>query len=210
MNYWHLQMHPSDSEKFKKDKLIRILEKKQVIGMGESWTNQHGQEVSDPTIFKNEIHTDDVVLIRDGSSPIALVQVTGPWYIKNTINEDFDWFKLRRPIKLLKGYDDSNEELINSILSEYGKDHIQAPGTLTRANNNNATNKFIKQWHLQVQKDMVMENIKLSPNRIESIKKLWGSYKANYTEKDLELINKQIIGLQEDWQYYKNNQNKGR
>jgi DNA polymerase III delta prime subunit len=204
MNYWHLQMHPSNRGKFKKEKLIRILQNKEVIGMGESWTNQKGEEVSDPMSFKNDMHADDVVLIRDGSSPIALVQVKGTWYIENTIDEDFDWFKLRRPIKLLKVYDDSNTKLKDSILSEYGKNHFQAPGTLTPCNNNNATNQFIKKWHLQVQKEMIMENIKLtSKDRIANINNLWNKYVASYSTRDIERIKNQIDTLQHDWQYYK-------
>lgn len=204
MNYWHLQMHPSNRGKFKKEKLIRILQNKEVIGMGESWTNQKGEEVSDPMSFKNDMHADDVVLIRDGSSPIALVQVKGTWYIENTVDEDFDWFKLRRPIKLLKVYDDTNTKLKDSILSEYGKNHFQAPGTLTPCNNNNATNQFIKKWHLQVQKEMIMENIKLtSKDRIANINNLWVKYLASYSTKDIESIKNQIDALQQDWQYYR-------
>ncbi|PQB07552.1 restriction endonuclease [Polaribacter filamentus] len=203
MNYWHLQMHPSNRGKFKKEKLIQILQEKEVIGMGESWTNQKGEQVSDPSDFKNQMHVDDVVLIRDGSSPIALVQVTGTWYIESNIDEDFDWFRLRRPIKLLKEYDSSNAKLKESILSEYGKNHIQAPGTLTPANNNTATNQFIKKWYLQVQKQLIMDKLNLSPERIENIKSLWARYTSSYTPKGLKKINSKIENLQKDWQYYR-------
>lgn len=148
MNYWHLQMHPGNRPKFNKEKLVHILQEKEVIGMGEAWTNQKGEAVSDPNLFKNHMQENDVVLIRSGSEPIALVQVTGKWYIQNNTNQDFDWFALRRPIKLLSVYKDSDHKLKDAILKEYGKNHIQAPGTLTTANNNNATNQFIKKMAL--------------------------------------------------------------
>lgn len=204
MNYWHLQMHPSNRGKFKKEKIVQILKEKEVIGMGESWTNQKGEEVSDPSDFKNQMDVDDVVLIRDGSSPIALVQVTGIWYIESNIDEDFDWFRLRRPIKMLSIYGDNAKILKDSALSDYGNKHIQAPGTLTPANNNNATNIFIKQWHLQLQKEKVMENIKLTANKIESIKKLWLNFKGSYTDQKVKEIKKDIEVLQEDWKHYRN------
>lgn len=204
MNYWHLQMHPSNSGKFNKEKLLQILQEKEVIGMGESWVNQKGEEVSDPKDFKNQMQVEDIVLIRDGISPIALVQVTGAWYIESNIDEDFDWFRLRRPIKLLKEYDSSNAKLKESILLEYGKNHIQAPGTLTPANNNNATNQFIKKWFLQVQNEKIMENINLTPERIKNIKSLWERFISNYSDKDLKKINRKIENLQNDWRYYRN------
>ncbi|MEY8847632.1 McrB family protein [Psychroserpens sp. XS_ASV72] len=203
MNYWHLQMHPSNSAKFKKDTLIKILKEKKVIGMGESWLNKKGEEVADPTYFKQDVKLNDVVLIRDGIDPIALVQIKGNWFIENNTDEDFDWFRLRRSIQLLSIYNDSEHKLKEAILQEYGKNHIQAPGTLTSANNNNATNQFIKKWHLKVQKQMIMDNIILSEERIDNIKSLWQTFHNKYSSVEVKKINNKIETLQEDWQYYR-------
>lgn len=204
MNYWHLQMHPSDSSKFNQEKLIQILQEKKVVGMGESWKNKNGDLVSDPTHFKNDMKVDDVILIRDGSRPIALVQVKGNWYIENNINKELDWFRLRRPIKLLKIYDNSDKGLLRKILSQYNINNIQSSGTLTPCNGSNGTNQFIKKWHLKVQSEMILKNSKLDNKRIANINSLWQNYKATYTDKDLDKIKKQIETLQIDWKHYKN------
>ncbi len=203
MNYWHLQMHPSNSGKFNKETLVKILEEKAVIGMGESWTNKNGDEVTDPTYFKRDMNNGDVVLIRDGGSPIALVEVKGNWYIEDNIDEDFDWFKLRRPIKLLKVYSDNDKGLLRKTLSQFGTNYIQSSGTLTLCSGSNATNHFIKKWHLKVQHEKTMDKVKMGSERIANIKSLWENYRATYSAKDLDLINKQIDTLQQDWKYYK-------
>lgn len=203
MNYWHLQMHPSNRGKFNKEKLIQILQEKKVIGMGEAWKNRNGIEVSDPSYFKNNMQDNDVVLIRDGIKPIALVQVSGAWYIENNTDEDLDWFRLRRPIKLLKVFEDTDEELMANVLYQFGKSHIQGPGTLTICDGNNATNQFIEKWYLQVQKELVMDKLNLSPERIENIKSLWERFRSSYTPNDLKKIDSKIEQLQNDWQYYR-------
>lgn len=203
MKHWHLQMHPSDNRKFNKDKLVQILEEKEVIGMGESWTNQKGEDVPDPTYFKRDMKKNDVVLIRDGSSPIALVQVKDNWYVENNTDDDLDWFRLRRPIKLLKIYGDNAKLLKDAALSDFGRKHIQAPGTLTLCNGNNATNQFIKKWYLQVQKQMIMDKLNLTEEQIENVKRLWKRFKSNYTAKDLKKISIKIEKLQNDWSHYR-------
>lgn len=203
MNYWHLQMHPSNRGKFNKEKLIQILQEKKVIGMGEAWKNRNDEEVPDPTYFKRDMKENDVVLVRNGIKPVALVQVSGTWYIENNTDEDLDWFRLRRPIKLLKVFEDTDEELMANVLYQYGKSQIQGPGTLTICDGNNATNQFIETWYLQVQKQLVMDNINLSPERIANIKSLWQRFKSNYTAKDLKKINSKIEKLQNDWSFYK-------
>ena len=204
MNYWHLQLHPSDRNKFDKDKLVRILEKKAVIGMGDKWKDKNGNYVEDPTYFKRDMNLEDVVLIRDGSTPIALVKVIGSWYMEKNLNPSFDWFKLRRPIELLKIFEQSDESLLKKLLKDHGKKHIQAPGTLTSCNGDNATNNFIKKWFLHIQKEMIMSKINLSPERIDDIKNLWEDYRAGYTERQLKSIEGDIKKLQDDWKLYSN------
>ncbi len=63
------------------------------------------------------------------------------------IHEDFDWFKLRRKVSVLSFFEGSDKNTLDEILKKYGKNHIQAPGTLTLCQGDNATNKFIKVWH---------------------------------------------------------------
>lgn len=204
MNYWHLQMHPSNSGKFKKETLVSILEQKGVIGMGDAWNNKNGELVPDPNYFKRDMHVNDVVLIRDGGSPTALVQVTGNWFIENNINEDFDWFKLRRPVKLLKVFGDSDKGLLRKTLAQFGTSQIQSSGTLTNCSGSNGTNHFIKKWHLKVRKELIMSTIKLSDQRRSDIKILWKEFKDSYTSNQLDEIDSSTKKLTDDWSYYRN------
>ena len=73
MNYWHIQLHPDS--RLDVDTLKSILTTKQVIGMGESWNDKIGKPVSDPKFFKDDMKIDDVVMVRNGSTPVALVKV---------------------------------------------------------------------------------------------------------------------------------------
>lgn len=203
MNYWHLQMHPSDSSKFNKEKIIEILQEKKVIGMGEFWKNRNGEEAQDPTYFKRDMKEGDVLLIRDTINPIAIVQVKNPWYIENNIKEDFDWFHLRRPIELLEIYGEKAKKIMETELSKFGNKQIKAQGTLTLCEGNNATNQFIKKWHMQVQKQMIMDNLKLNQERIETLKRLWENFKSSYSNNEIKKIEIKIEGLQKDWKFYR-------
>lgn len=203
MNYWHLQMDPKDHRKFSKDIILRVLKEKKVIGMGENWNNKHGEKVQDPSLFKNNMHSNDVVLIRDGINPIALVQVSGNWYIDKNNDDELDWFTLRRPIEFLKTFGQGDKIFLDKSLKKYKSNHIQAPGTLTQCKWDNATNNFIKEWHLQIQKENIMSNINLTPERRKDITKLWNDYKEEYTNQQLKKLEAEIKKLQDGWKIYR-------
>ena len=109
MNYWHMQLHPTDV-KFSKDHLRRILIAKNVIGLGE-WAEGKAQ-IHD---FKDKIKIGDVVAIKDGGSPIALVQVTSEAWEEANPDLDLDWFPYRRSIKILDLYRESDQFQIPHI-----------------------------------------------------------------------------------------------
>ncbi len=201
MNYWHLQLHPSDSGKFNKDVLLRILKEKCVIGMGESWKIKNG-DAPDPLYFKRDVKINDIVLIRDGSTPIAMVQVKDTWYIENNVNLNLDWFKLRRPIKILKEFTDKEIPLLNRILKRYDTSWIQASGTLTPCKYKNATNDFIREWYLHIQKEMIMENSKLTVSRVADIKRLWEDFRQSFSSQQINYFESEIERLQKDWKIY--------
>ena len=95
MNYWHMQLHPDDAGNFEPTKIRSILKKKGVIGLGKGAKGDHQ--------FINEMREGDIVLVRDGATPISLVRVEGPHYqveIKDT-DPSLDWFDHRRKIKIL-------------------------------------------------------------------------------------------------------------
>lgn len=200
-NYWHIQLHPD--ERLNIDTIKSILTTKQVIGMGESWNDKNGNPVNDPKWFKDNMKIGDVVMVRDGSTPVALVKVISTAYIEPNIDEDFDWFKLRRKTENLGFYGEGDKKLLNNILKDYGKNHIQAPGTLTYCNGNNATNDFIVEWHKISNHRRLMENIKLSAERKSQIKALWDKFKNETKEEDKNFNNKEIDNLIAQWKQYK-------
>ena len=200
-NYWHLQLHPDD--RLDIDTIKSILITKQVIGLGDSWNDKNGNPVKDPESFKNEMHIGDIVMIRDGSIPVALVKVISDSFIEKNTDEEFDWFNLRRKIELLGYYEKIDQEILKLILKSYGKNHIQAPGTLTYCNGSNATNDFIVEWHKAINYRNLMENIKLSAERQSQIKALWEKYKSETKEEDKNYNTTEINNLIAQWNQYK-------
>ena len=87
MNYWHMQLHPNDKNWGKEKEL---LETKGLIGIGKT------------NLLKNSINIGDIILIKAGSKPIALVEVTGEYEdIKKNDFDKLDWFQYRRAVKVL-------------------------------------------------------------------------------------------------------------
>ncbi|MDM1551185.1 McrB family protein [Empedobacter falsenii] len=198
MNYWHIQLHPDN--KLQVDTIKSILTIKQVIGMGESWEDKNGNSVNDPKWFKVDMKIGDVVMVRDGSTPIALVKITGNAYVESNTDDNFDWFRLRRQIENLCFYEEDEKKLLKQTLSKYGKSHIQAPGTLTFCSGSNATNDFIIEWYKNAVNKRLMENIKLSSDRQSQIKALWDKFKEDTKEQQrCEGIDE----LFEQWNQYK-------
>lgn len=201
LNYWHIQLHPDS--RLDVDTLKAILMKKQVIGMGEYWEDKKGNPVVDPKLFKDDMKIDDVVMVRDGSTPVALVKVKGDAYIEHDTDDEFDWFKLRRKIEILGFYEEDEKNLLNQILTAYGKSHIQASGTLTYCNGSNATNNFIVEWYKLRNHKRLMENIKLSEERQIQIKALWNKFKSETKEDEKKFNNDEVERLISEWKSYK-------
>ena len=201
MNYWHIQLHPDS--RLDVDTLKAILMKKQVIGMGEYWEDKKGNPVVDPKLFKDDMKIDDVVMVRDGSTPVALVKVKGDAYIEHDTDDEFDWFELRRKIEILGFYEEDEKNLLNQILTAYGKSHIQAPGTLTYCNGSNATNNFIVEWYKLRNHKRLMENIKLSEERQTQIKALWNKFKSETKEEEKKFNNDEVEKIISEWKSYK-------
>ncbi len=53
MNFWHMQLAPTES-KFTYKKIKKILETKKVIGMGDEWIEKSGNNSSAPIKFTNK------------------------------------------------------------------------------------------------------------------------------------------------------------
>jgi hypothetical protein len=86
MNYWHMNLHPTNEQGTDDD--IRKIVLSKTIGMG-IWNRGN---VIDPQI--------DIVAVLNGQNPIALVEVIGDWYEFDDAESNI-WFPLRRAVKIL-------------------------------------------------------------------------------------------------------------
>lgn len=185
MNYWHIQLHPNNNKTITKDIVIRILQEKSVIGIDE-WDNGHDIVQQ----FKNEMKIGDIVAVKDGSSPIALVKIIGDYWFEKSVTTNFDWFSHRRKVKILDFYK-----------SNYNFTIPHSRGTLTICRDlNTETAKIIMQWYQSIINKHLMEKIKLSTDKQAQIKVLWQEFKNNPKEqKRSEGINQ----LLEEWKQYR-------
>ncbi len=142
MNFWHIQLHPDD--RLSTETLISILETKKVIGLGEAWPDKNGNPVQDPNWFKNDMRIGDIVMVRDTTTPVAIVKVTGNAFVEKNADQNFDWFTLRREIEILDFFDAEGKLMLDKIIAKFGVKYIQASGTLTYCNGNNATTEFTR------------------------------------------------------------------
>ncbi|MDX9695237.1 MAG: AAA family ATPase [Bacteroidales bacterium] len=200
-NYWHIQLHPDD--RLDIDTIKSILNTKQVIGLGESWNDKNGNPVNDPKWFRDDMRINDIVMVRDTITPVALVKVISDAYIEKNTDEEFDWFNLRRKIEVLDFYKESDKVILKHQLEKYNKNYIQAPGTLTYCNGNNATNDFIVEWYKAINYRKLMENIKLSAERQNQLIALWEKFKSETKEEDKIYHSKEIVNLITQWKEYK-------
>lgn len=145
MNFWHMQMHPTDNMEFSQN-IDWILEHKKIIGLGQ-WPGGKDQINQ----FINDIQVNDIVALKRGEKLIALVQVTGGAYkVTDDTNPDMAWIVNRRPIRVL---DWAIEE----------RTLPQPRGTLNRcASNDVETTKVIKDWYQRVMKSFEKRKLDLT------------------------------------------------
>lgn len=135
MTYWHMQLHP-DEKDWGREK--ELLETESLIGLGD-WEKGEPQVSS----FKKEMQVGDIVLIRYGSQPIALVEVESDMIDEGDDNHNkLAWFRYRREVKVL------------DYAPENSHDFPQPRGTLQRlVNQNTPSYKYIEKWHQKVSPD---------------------------------------------------------
>ena len=95
INFWHIQLHPDDNKwNFEK----KLLKEKQIIGIGDYWPKGEKQIKN----FNNVMKVGDIVLVRHGSEPIALVKIIGKTEdLKSNKMDQIDWFRYRRKVEVL-------------------------------------------------------------------------------------------------------------
>jgi len=143
MTYWHMQLYPGDRRsEFPPELIKEILIEKKCIGLGD-WEGKKDQI----SPFINEMKKGDIVLIRDGGSPIALVQITGDHEYKDSIQHNFDWFENRRNVKVLDFYEGNIA-------------FPQTRGTLQALRDTNTTSwRFIDNWYNGIKGNVEMKEI---------------------------------------------------
>ncbi|WP_336152363.1 AAA family ATPase, partial [Acinetobacter sp. 99] len=144
MNFWHMQLHPNDPVFFDTERVKRLLREKGVIGFGE-W--EKGENLIPQ--FKDKMKIGDIIAIKKGGTPIALVKVIGEYFLCDEIDHELDWFEHRRKVEVLDFYK-----------SDY-KFYIDQPRrTLSICKNlKTATSKTIIEWY---EKAMGLENINIA------------------------------------------------
>ena len=188
MNYWHMQLHPDNSTTFNTDTIKRLLKEKKIIGLGE-WDNDGGKRDQ----FYNRLTIGDIVAVKNGGEPIALVRVIDNAYFDRNIDDNFDWFPNRRKIEILDFYKD-----------EYNFTIPQPRGTLSICENlDTPTSRIIIDWYKKIKLEQLMENIKLQPERIAQIKSLWDKYKTDFPQTEREKIPQQLDSHINEWSIYR-------
>lgn len=179
MAFWHMQLHP-DEPGWKREK--ELLEKMSLIGLGFTSDSQANS-------FKKDMKIGDIVLIRHGSNPKALVKVVGEVEdIGKNDHERLDWFRYRRKVKVL---DFANENV---------EKFPYAQGTLKSAKDKTTqTYQYIDKWYRKIlQKDYNKEKLikgtyKLKELYIKDNKKTFQNFKIDFTSDGKEPLSLIVI-----------------
>lgn len=154
MKYWHLQMNqPWGRNNITIDSKQMLLEKIPVIGTGDWDDNQFYNFTNQ---YRNGLDINDIVLVREGSVPIALCEVIGEVFKDDVLQDKYKNQNFRQ-VKILSFFNQKAKEILASNLKKYNTAFIQASGTFTICRNDNATSSFIKEWHTLIKKNQAME-----------------------------------------------------
>ncbi|MCK5519631.1 MAG: AAA family ATPase [Candidatus Marinimicrobia bacterium] len=122
-----------------------MLDKISLIGLGQTNESQTEQ-------FKSEMKIDDIVLVKRGKVPIALVKIVGGWCengIKDNDLSVLDWFQYRRGVEILNFAKGSNQADFPAPL-----------GTLRKAIDENSDSyKYIVNWYKKVDAGIMLRHI---------------------------------------------------
>lgn len=143
MTFWHIQMHPDDPS-LKPEKISDILVKTSLIGLN------FDKDTPVYNHFRNTMKPGDIVLVRQGHTPVALVEVTGEWQFLpwSKCNEDLDWFRMRRKVRVLE----------YASPSRLNDKFPKVMGTLERLVGNTASRRYVESWYHSLKGDRMHEN----------------------------------------------------
>ena len=166
MAFWHMQLHPNDPEWNREEEL---LEKLSLIGIGDDWK---GGESQVDNFIKN-MQIGDIVLVRLGNIPKALVEIVGE--LEDIGKNDYgrlDWFRYRRKIKVL---DWANENMNN---------FPQPRGTLQRLiDTKTKSYQYIENWHKKISPSFYRNQKGLKINKLYIQKfKIFNEFNLKFDE----------------------------
>jgi len=173
MNYWHMQLHPKDINWGREEEL---LETKQLIGLGLSTEKQ-------TKAFLKEVNPFDIVLIKKGSRPIALVEIESDVI---DLNENdltrLDWFRYRRKVKVLDIFNKTKLDFSDRPMNNFPSPR----GTLTLAKNEKSgTYQYIFNWHRALFPELYQTNDSLKICEVYiSDYKIFDNFKIDFTNAD--------------------------
>ena len=147
MTYWHIQLHPDDKEWERENELLK---KTGFIGCG--LLNE-----AQANLFNFELKIDDIVLIKRGSIPIALVKVIGDLEDADEDNfNNLDWFRYRRKVKVLDWAKGSNQSKFPS-----------PRGTITKAiDEKSKSYKYIDSWYEKTNAGIKLRHIYIENHKM--------------------------------------------
>jgi ABC-type lipoprotein export system ATPase subunit len=175
MKYWHMQLHPA-SQQWGREK--ELLEKKSMIGLG----------MTDSKIafinFKDDMSKDDIVLIKNGSKVIALVEVIGNFTdVKVNDDDRLNWFRYNRKVNVL--------QFASSDMLAFP----QPRKTIQKATNKYTLSyQYIHRWYKDILKNEKTKGLKIQSIYIDEYKVL-NDFDINFMDdKDTPLSLAVIIG----------------
>ncbi len=173
MAYWHMQLHPNDLKWGREEELLEELS---LIGIGLT------SEIQTKNFIKN-VMIRDIILIKQGSKPIALVEIKGE--LEDNLENDIsalDWFRYRRKVKILDIY---NKTKLDS--SDKPKNNFPSPrGTLTISKDNRSpTYQYILNWHKSLFPELYQTNDSLKIREVSITNyKIFKDFKIDFIDKN--------------------------
>ena len=173
MAYWHMQLHPND---LKWNREEELLEQLSLIGLGLSSKSQTEN-------FIKRVKPKDIILIKQGSKPIALVEIEGE--LEDNFENDetaLDWFRYRRKVKVLDIFNKSKLDSSDKPMNKFPSPR----GTLTISNDKKSpTYKYILNWHKSLYPELYQTDDSLKIRKVSISKyKIFKNFEIDFTDEN--------------------------
>lgn len=148
MNYWHIQMHlPNGRNGNTSIHVEELLKNEPAVIATKDYDDDQCRNFKGTQ--DGTIQIGDIVMVRKGIQPVALVQVTSKVFSDAKLESTFG-LNLFRQVVVLGWMNDDLERKRKMLLLDYKSTNIQYQGTLNSSKPGNATGDFIRYWYQQV------------------------------------------------------------